>query len=513
MIYDLVLKNGTVRSMDQDLSIYRWVAALDGKIVGVGTEDDTCPDGLKVIDLEGHTVLPGLMDCHVHVLVAGLNLNAVPLQQAKTLNEVLILLENACRHTKDTWVFGANYVPQNIKEGRYPNRWELDRISHGKNIMVFAATLHGCATNSSGLLVCDVPESMPGVERYEGDVSGVFSSDESSFLATAQALGSLPEEVLWKWIKDCCDYAVSKGVTTLHGLFGQFVSEDRDLDLILRNQKDLPLDMVVFYQTWNVQDVLKRGLPRIGGCLTLDGALFEYTMANFEPYDSAPALRGVLYHTDEEVYQLISKAHRANLQCSLHAVGERAIDQLIYTYRRVIMEQGKKDLRHRIEHFCLPTEGQIEMAKELGLILSMQPGFTYLWDRASGGEFEYCLGRERANRWDPFHRIIDAGCIICGGSDCPVTQIEPLVDIATCVNGHNPVRNICLDDAIRLFTVNGAYAANLEQSKGTIELGKDADFVVLNMDPYEHVAADDIYNMETIMTIKGGEVIYERMKS
>jgi predicted amidohydrolase YtcJ len=218
----------------------------------------------------------------------------------------------------------------------------------------------------------------------------------------------------------------------------------------------------------------------------------------------------VLYHNDNEVYNVVRKAHEYNMQCSMHALGERAIDQLIYTYHRVIAEQGKKDLRHRIEHFSLPTESQIRMAAELGLILSMQPGFTYFWDRAEGGEFEYMFGRERANRWDPFNRIIDAGNIVCAGSDCPVTPVEPLVDIASCVNGHNPVRNISVDDAIRMVTANGAYAGGLEDRKGSIEVGKDADFTVIDRDPYDCADKLEIYDMETVYTIRGGRIIYER---
>ncbi|HWQ78304.1 MAG TPA: amidohydrolase [Anaerovoracaceae bacterium] len=510
MEIDLILKNGNIVTMDPALEKCNWVAVKGGKITGrgIGAPPDT--DAGLVIDLKGKTVLPGLADCHVHTLVAGLNLNAVPLQHAKNIGEVLALMRRACREADSEWVFGANYVPQNVQEGRYPDRWELDSASDGKKVMIMAATLHGCAVNSEGMKVSDVPEDMPGVEKKNGCPSGIFSSDESSFLATANVLGSLPDGILWGFIGDCCANAVSKGVTTMHGLFGQFVKGDRDVDLILKNKDKLPLEMAVFYQTWDVKQALDLGLPRVGGCLTLDGALFEYTMANFEPYSSAPALRGVLYHNDDEVYQVVSKAHAADLQCSMHAVGERAIDQLIYTYRRVIMEQGRKDLRHRIEHFCLPTDGQIAMAKDLGLILSMQPGFTYLWDRAKGGEFEFCLGRARADRWDPFHRIIGAGCIVCGGSDCPVTPVEPLVDIASCVHGHNPIRNIPVDDAIRMYTVNAAYAAGLEKSKGSIEVGKDADFVAVNMDPYEHFDQDDIYDLAAEMTIKAGTVVYQR---
>ena len=510
MSIDLLLINGNFITMDSSLTSCNWVAIKDGKISGLGLENPPEQTAKESIDMEGKTVLPGVMDCHVHVLSAGINLNSVLLQDAKDLGQVLQLLKNACETSKNEWVFGANYIPQNIKENRYPYRWELDQISNGKKVMIFAATLHGCSTNTEGLSVCGVPETMPGVEIKDGKMSGAFLSDESSFLAMSNVLGSLPDEILWGYIKDCCDNAVTKGVTTMHGLFGLFVKGDRDVHLVLKHKDELPLEMVVFYQTWDVQRALDLNLPRVGGCLTLDGALFEYTMANFEPFDSEPSLRGVLYHTDEEVYQVVSKAHASNIQCAIHAVGERAIDQLIYTYRRVIMEQGPKDLRHRIEHFCLPTDGQIKMAKELNLILSMQPGFTYLWDKPVGGEFEYCLGRQRANRWDPFNRIIDAGNIVCGGSDCPVTEVEPLVDIAACVNGHNSIRNISVDDALKMYTINAAYAANLEHEKGTLSIGKDADFVVVNMNPYEHANKQDIYNLAAEMTIKEGKVTYKK---
>lgn len=509
MKYDLLLKNGNVISMDDALNKYSWIAVKDGRISELG-RGNFIGEAETVIDVEGATVMPGLTDCHVHVLNAGINLNGVDLQNCKTIEEVLSALEERCqKEPGEGWIYGVNYVPQNVKENRYPDRWELDEICNGHKVVIFAATLHGCSVNSAGVEIAEVPEDYPGVEKTNGQVNGMYLSDESSFLATANILGSLTDDELWKFIEDCAKHAASKGATTIHGLFGQFVAEDRDVDLILERGDSLDIDMTVFYQTWDVQKALDRSLPRVGGCLTLDGALFEYTMANFEPFVTAPALRGVLYHNDEEVYRVVSEAHKAGIQCTLHAVGERAIDQLIYTYYRVIMEQGKKDLRHRIEHFCLPTEAQIKMAKDLDLIISMQPGFTYLWDKEEGGEFEMILGRERANRWDPFNRIIDAGITVCGGSDCPVTAIEPLIDIAHCVNGDNPIRNISVTDAIKMYTINAAYAEAAEDVKGSLEVGKDADIVIIDRDPYECAESSDIYNMKVLYTIKKGNVIYQ----
>lgn len=505
---DMVIYNGNIITVNEKTPRCRWVSVKNGKITGMGCDTDI-PDADTYYDLQGNTMLPGLTDCHVHVLSAGLNLKSVPLENARHIDEVLQLIEDECKKTDEEWVYGANYVPQNISESRYPTRWELDNISHGKKVMIFAATLHGCATNTEGLKYCNVPENTPGVEKEGGEMTGVFSSDESSFLAICNALGALSDEKLWDYINVCAENAASKGVTSMHGLFGQFVDKDRDVHLTIHKKNELPIDMEIFYQTWDVEKALDLNLPRVGGCLTLDGALFEYTMANFKPFKSAPALRGVLYHNDEEVYNVVRKAHEAGIQCSMHAVGERAIDQLIYTYYRVIKEQGKKDLRHRIEHFCLPTDEQIDMAKDLDLIISMQPGFTYLWDKKVGGEFEYVLGRERADRWDPFNRIIDKGITVCGGSDCPVTKVEPLIDIATCVNGDNPIRNISLDDAIKMYTINAAYAVNMEDKKGNIEVGKDADFVVIDKDPYEIYNSQEIYNINVVKTIRRGETTYE----
>ena len=506
MKYDMLIKNANIISMNPELEHFEWIGAIDGRIAGVGHGE---PDGqaTHVIDADGYTVIPGLTDCHTHVVNAGIALEAVPLESCRDIAEVLEALKKRCETDDSQWIYGANYVPQNVKENRYPTKKELDSICKGHSIVIFAATMHGVATNR--IDIADVADSVPGVVVVGGEQAGIYDSDESSFPAIGNLLGALSDDELWYFIKKCADHAKTKGVTAIHGLFGMFEANDRDMRLILERGDKLDIDIFPFWQTWDVQKAIDSGLPRVGGCLTLDGALFEYTMANYEPFVTAPALRGVLYHTDDEVYQVISKAHAAGLQCTLHAVGERAIDQLIWTYHRVFTEQGRKKLRHRIEHFCLPTERQIQMAKEMDLIISMQPGFTYLWDKKEGGEFEMILGRERADRWDPFNRLFDAGITVCGGSDCPVTAIEPLVDIATVVNGDNPIRNTSMDNALKMYTVNAAYSVNNEANNGSLEIGKFADMVIIDRDPYKYAHTRDIYDIRVIKTIKSGRIIFD----
>lgn len=507
---DLVLKNGNIISMDNDLNKYDWVSITNKKISGVGKGD--APQGKEEIDLKGKTVLPGLADCHVHTLTTGIVMSGVDLLNATSLDEALGLVEERCKETDgDGWVFAVNFVPHSLKECRYPDRWEIDKISHGHKVIFLAATLHGFSANTKAIEYCDVPLDTAGVEFIDGKQTGRYMSDESAFLGMANVLGSFSDEQLWELIELCVNDSVTKGVTTMHGLLGQMVTGDRDMYLIHDNLDKLPLTMVEYFQTWDVEKVKELGLPRIGGCLTLDGALFEYTMANYKPFDSAPALRGFLLHNDDEVYQLISKAHREGLQCSLHALGERAIDQLIYIYHRVISEQGPKDIRHRIEHFCLPTEEQIQMAADLDLVLSMQVGYTYYWDKAEGGEFEIALGRERSNRWDPYPAIFEAGCMVCGGSDAPVCTVDPLRDIAGLVNNPNPIRNIDVTTALKMYTVNAAYTARLEDTKGSIEVGKDGDLVVINNDPYKIYDKPEVHDLKSLMTVWQGDIVYRDM--
>lgn len=507
MKFDKLFFNGNIITMDKNLSRKSWIAVNDGKITASGSSNPPLTESVELIDLKKATVLPGLFDCHNHVVSAGLSLNSTDLSTAKSIDEVLDKMHDAChRAAPGEYVYGSNYIPQSIREGRYPTAKELDEISEGHLVAIFAATLHACACNSIGIKVAEVPDDYPGVEKENNIPTGVYGSDESAFLATCNILGSLSDDQIWKFISDCADHAASRGLTSIHGLFGQFIRDDRDIDLILERKDSLPVDITVFYQTWDVEKAKSRGLPRVGGCLTLDGAAFEYTMANYEPYITAPALRGVLYHNDEEVYRLVKAAHENNMQCTVHAVGERAIDQLLYTYHRVITEQGRKDLRHRIEHLCLPTDSQIQMAKDLGIIVSMQPGFTYLWDN----DFAAVLGRERGDRIDPFNRVIGAGNIVCAGSDCPVTPMTPLTDIAHCVHGANPVRNIGMTDALKMFTVNAAYAARLEDSKGSLEEGKDADMTIIDRDPYDFVNSDSLFDMQLVMTVSRGNVVFSK---
>ena len=504
-MYDLLLRNGNIITLEEDIPRANWVGVTNGKIekVGVGQPDDDAGD---VIDLGGNTVLPGLWDAHAHVMTTGHFLQGVNLEKVTCIQDVLDAMEERCRETPSgEWVFGGGFTSQYIKEYRFHTRKELDSISGDHPIMICSQTLHGVSLNTKAINLLDIPD-VQGVGKYEdGSYDGTLLADDAALSVQSQVMGRLPVEKLEEFVRICTEKAASKGVTTLCGLMGQFVDGDVDVDIAMKGE--FPVDIEVFYKTWDLEKVKAKGLPRIGGCLTLDGAGFEYTMANMRPYADKPERRGFLIHKDEEVYRLISEAHQQNIQTSFHALGERAIDQLLFCFKQVIGEQGNKDLRHRVEHFSLASHIHMDMLVEMNLIASMQPAFT-AWDLPEGGVYEGMMGRRDADRMERFPDILDRGGIICGGSDSPVTPIDPLYGIANCVRSKNPARNISVTEALKIFTINAAYSVHKENEKGTIKVGKNADFTVIDRDPYDYAESDEIYDMTVIKTIRNGIITY-----
>lgn len=516
MNFDIIYINGNIITVDPSLPNAGWVAIKDGRIAAIGTENPPTSLSAKTIDLEGRTVLPGLMDSHAHGTTTGWSLNSTNLAPCANVQDILDAMAEAVKEStggSDAWIFGTGMNILTLAEGRAPTRWELDAISGDHPLMVVYVTLHGVAANTRAMELLKIDPNMPGVERNEnGELTGSYTSDESSFLVISRALGFLDDETIAKYIIDCAKFAASRGVTTLHSLDGMFVEQDRDFFMWLNMEKSLPIHTVNYFQNTNVNLAKALGLPRIGGCLTLDGTGFEGTMAISEPYNHMPDSNGVLYWTDDEVYKFVSKAHKAGLQVAMHCLGDRAIEQLLSVYERVLKEQGNpRGLRHRIEHFAMCTPDQIKRAVAIGLVFPMQPVFTYYWDNPDipgGDTYEVCFGRERADAIDPLPKIIQAGGVICGGSDSAVTEINPLLGIHSAANAPNPIRRVSLDDAIKMYTINAAYAAHEEDEKGTIEVGKLADLTIIDRDPY----AEQKYIKDFIIeaTVVAGKTVYTR---
>jgi len=507
-MYDYILTADRIYTMDEAMPQADWVAIKDRKIVKVGLGE--IPSGYEVKDFEKRIVLPGLIDSHVHGCNTAILLAGVNLMEATSVSEALELIEQRCKSTDEDIVFAPFFIIPQIKEGRFPTRKELDKVSNGKKVMVLNITLHSSSINSASYEVLGFNGDEQGLGRDEdGKFNGYLEDDDINFRTLGELTARLSKEKIAGYIDSFGQMCAENGITTAHCLEGQFIAGDIDLDIWMEKIKAdaLPFHCVLYPQIWDYEKASKYNLPRHGGCLTLDGADTDFTMALDEPYTNNPKVRGNLYWRDIDVYNLTKKAYTDGKQIAFHAMGERAIDQVLDAYRRVIAEQGQKNLRLRIEHFSYPYEKHIAMAAKLGVVAGMQPEYTYLFD-VPGGALEQWVGEERAKRAELYKDVADKGVMVAGGSDAPVNSLNPLTGIHGLVNATREGRRMSVTEALKTYTYNAAYAAFEENERGTIKEGFFADFTVLDEDPYD--VPHKINEIKVTATISEGRIVFER---
>lgn len=511
MAIDILLYNGNIVTLTSHLPYCEAVAVQDGKIVDCGASNELkskYKSAKQTIDLRGKTVFPGFIDTHVHLTDTGVDTLGVDLSESHSIAEIQNNLAQFAKHIPSgEWFFGNGFDDSVLAEKRYPTRYDLDKAVPNHPICISRRDGHSCVANSLALNLLNLPPDTDGIEKDKqtGEPTGTMRKTAVG-LTYEKMSGQISDELRLKGLHTAVQYAISKGITTIHALEGGSDTADKNLAVLINNQDKLPVRIIIYHQTCDVTRVQKEGFPRIGGCLLVDGSIGSRTAAVTEPFNDDPGNNGVLYFTDERIYKFIETAHCAGLQVSMHAIGDRALDQIIKTYRQVLSKYPRKDHRHRIEHYELARPEQIPQTAELGLLLGMQPTFDYLW----GGEnqlYATRLGIKRSLFSNPFRTILDAGIKIAGGSDSYVTPMDPMLGIHSAVNHYSPTQRVTVDEAIRMYTTTAAYAAFEENQKGTIEPGKLADLVALEKNPYQ-VPTTELKDIPVAMTICRGKVVY-----
>ena len=507
---DAKLVGGTVITMDPEHPAATAVAIRDGRIAAVGDDHEVRAaevPGAELIDLRGRTVVPGLIDSHAHALDTGLQGVAVDLEGATSVSEVCERIARGAGRPYGGWVHGMQCAHWDLREGRYPTLAELDGACRDVPVFVGSVTGHSAATNSAGLRVIEagapwLADRAPAAPEE----AGWFRDDTEVAAASGVVLGALDRGDLADLYRSVAALAAAKGVTTLHCLEGGMIHGDTDASVLHEIGDELPVRVVLMFQTMDVDRVVGMGLPRIGGCLCVDGACFENTACFYEPYLDKPETSGYLNYAEEEIFDFVRTAHEAGLQIGMHAIGDRAIDVLTSAYAAAQAVSPRPDMRHRVEHFQTPTEHSMGIAGELGLALPMQPIFSYLWDRPGADHYVRQFGEARADGMESFARLIARGLVVSGGSDSPVTKIDPLLGIQSAVNNPRASRRTSVEDALKMFTANGAWVAHDEHKYGMLRTGLAADLVVLGADPYEE--SESIKDIPVLMTVGRGDVTH-----
>ncbi len=505
---DLLLYNGKIYTMDSLNTLVNWVSIKDGIIVETGCGDGFnhyVEDAIESIDLKGRVVFPGFFDNHVHLAQTGLNLMSLDLNHVENLNQLFEMISFAASKAENGEIIrGIGFDEMQTTERRMPNRRELDKCSPNNPVWINRVEYHVSSVNTMLLSMLHLPFNLEGILRDEKGLPDGRLIGRANLFVRKYIIEKIPNQIKKEAINKAIEKAISKGVTTLNSMEGGNFFNESGMNCILENNSIFPIDVKLFYQTTDIRKAIEKGIRCIGGDLFLDGSFGSRTAALSEPYEDEILTNGVLYYTQEEVDDFVQNAHEQGLQISLHAIGEIAIDQALNAYEKAQKYYLRKDSRHRIEHFELATDLQISKAKELNIIASMQPTFELMWGGA-GKMYEARLGN-RYKRTNRFNKMVQEGLCIAGGSDSDVTEMNPILGIHSAVN--HPVEENRVDvlEAIKMFTCNGAYAGFEEEKKGSIQMGKKGDFVILDKDPF-NIKKEEIKDIQVMGTIKEGNIL------
>ncbi|MBI4857089.1 MAG: amidohydrolase [Acetobacterium woodii] len=508
----LALINGIGITMDENHPACQGIYIKNGVVEKIGTSQEIKKLGelekAAIIDLKGKTFLPGLHDCHVHMMSTGLSAIGINLYGCQSIAAVLEKLAAEKSANEKEWIFGYGLDESRLQEKRPPNASELDHHFRNRPVYLVDRGLHYTQVNTIAMEWMGFLESEEGLGRdHEGNLTGRLHSR-----ANSHARKYFFDKMTWEQREAAIRYtakiAVAMGVTTIHAMEGGDLSSDEDIPVFLEIMETLPVHVVLHWCSTAVPEVVAKGLKIIGTDILLDGSIGSRTAAFTEPYADDPESQGELYYSDAWITNYIEDAHRAGLQTGFHAIGQRAITQVLNCLEQALKQYPVNDHRFRIEHFGFADDRDIKRAATLGAVISTQPAFTYL----RGGPdsvYEERVGAERNRRAYPIRDFIDAGIIVNGGSDSNVTPINPLLGIHAAVNPPYMQNAITPDEALRLFTIDGAFTAKEEKIRGSLIPGKAGDITVLDQNPLV-VSPESIKNIGIAMTIYQGKIVYKK---
>jgi len=494
------------------------VAIQNGKIIAVGSNEEIrkyVGKETKIIDAKNRTVVPGFVDCHVHMTGFGWTLQTLDLRNVNSIKEMQQKLqEYAEKNPEKSWILGGRWDQEKFVEKRFPTRWDLDKAFADKPVFLVRVCGHLAVVNSKALQLAGITKETTvesgeiDLDKATGDPNGIVRENALEIIRKAIPKPS-PKELEDVCLL-ACRKAVEAGLTGVHWIVDlaneiciiqKLYSEGK---LPLRVYLGIPIELLdelvsLGLLTGFGNEIIKIGFVKI----LADGSLGARTAALKKPYSDAPKTRGMMLYTQKKLNKLVSKAHKADLQLAVHAIGDRAIEAVLKALERALSKHPRKNHRHRIEHCSVLTGKLVRRMKRLSLIASVQPHFVisdfWVVDR---------VGEERARWVYPFKTLMNEGIIVASGSDCPVEPISPILGVWAAVARKGFVEeNLTLEEALKTYSLNAAYASFDESKRGTIEVGKFADLTILS-DDLLNISPDEIREVRVEMTVVDGRIVY-----
>jgi predicted amidohydrolase YtcJ len=503
----------------------------DGKFLSTGTNREISAqkcDWTAVHDLEGRTVLPGLIDSHAHLLSLGLEDSILDLRGAASAQEVAAAVGGAAEKTPPgQWIVGRGWDQNLWPEKIFPTKELIDEPAGDHPAMLERIDGHAAWLNSRALELAGITSRTPDPEGgkifkgKDGEPTGVLLDGAITPVERIMPPPSRKEkkEAIRKAVRNC----LSVGLTMVHdaGIDGETAGIYREL--IKENDFPFRVYAMIGWDSKDREDLLGQGpvaawkdrLWLRAVKFFLDGALGSRGAALLQPYSDDPGNTGIVTMKEEEFAKAAERAVDMGFQPAVHAIGDRGVRVAIGVYSNIVKKYSHKDIRLRIEHTQVVSEQDIPKIGKLGIIASMQP-IHCTSDMGWAGER---LGPERAKFAYAWRKIIDSGAILASGSDAPVESPNPFWGIYAAVTrqdrtgrppgGWYPENRMTLDEAVKSFTHMGARASFSESLLGSIEKGKFADFIVLDRDIFS-IPPEEIFKVSVLMTAVGGKVAFRK---
>ncbi|UOQ84868.1 amidohydrolase [Gracilibacillus salinarum] len=540
----LLFKNANVLTLDKENHKAGSVAVADGRIVGVWEESEppagevTITDNTNVIDLQGATLLPGFVDTHNHILMSGtmrdmLNCSTPPNETIEDLKE--LIAEKAENTADGEWIVGFGYDDTLLAELRHPTRADLDPVSPNHPVILMHASGHLAVANSAALELAGLaddtkdPESGGHFGRdSEGKLNGVLYEAAAQMPVRVK----MPQKTEGEMIEDlryAAQEYVAQGITTNSDAA---VSTLAELEVHTKaaangiNPMRTQLMIMHFllrdgqpyggYTPEQIDQEIKEksnGLARLDSAkMFQDGSIQGLTGALRKPYYQNPGVYGDLIFAQEDLNEEVLDLHKRGFRITTHGNGDRAIGSIIDAYENAIINSAREDHKHRIEHVQSATTEDIENMARLGIAGSFFINHVYFWGDRHENIF---LGPDRGRRISPLKDAVDNDLLFTLHSDCPVTPISPLFSVWAAVNRTTssgkilgPEQRIDVITALKSMTIYGAELIFDEENVGSIEIGKCADFAVLEEDPTS-IAPEKIKDIKIQSTYIDGKAVYE----
>jgi len=531
---DSIYLNGTIYTVDRDFSTATAIAVKDGLILYVGSDYDAlkyADDHTKIFDFQCQTVLPGLMEGHMHLPLLGNNLLRIDAFN-KSKSQILALVKDAVENQKPgEWITGFGWNQELWSDKQFPSKYDLDAVAPHNPVVLERVDAHALWVNSKALEIGEIQRDTPDPQGGEfqrdshGETTGILVDTAGIYVTTK--MPEITDEQRKDGLLKAQTLLFKNGFTSIADAGSPCSAIDMIKALFKANQLKIRIYQMVG-GNWgespgsNATWYYKNG-PEIGlydNHYTIraikfftDGSLGSRSAALLEDYSDRPNHKGNFKYSNEEFYELVNEARSYDWQIATHAIGDGAIRQVIDTYEKVLKESPHDDHRWRIEHFQIASAPDIARLIQVGILPAMQPTHA-ISDKSM---VEERIGSERMKGAYAWRTVIDSGSILVGGSDAPVELVNPFYGIHAAVTrmdsegrppgGWYPDQKMTRSEAVRAFTIWTAVGQFEESIKGSLEVGKFADMVVIDRDILT-CNEDAIRDTRVIATILAGETVY-----